>query len=315
MIIVYGIAHDLQVRLMCARLEEKGAPYRFLNQLSIPTEAGYDICIDADGITGDLIFHGQPVSVSEISGAYARYVDFKNDTRINETLTSPRRDAINDEIAAQAMALLDALPALVINRPCDSVSNDVKPYQKAILRDVGFSTPETIFTSDTEELRAFAREYRHIVIKSASGMRSKVQRFDLETDDRLALLENYPAHFEQYVPGVDYRVHVVGERTFVTRVASDPANTDYRYRRPGTAPTEFFSDCLDGELLRKCVGVAQRLNLGVAGIDLRITEDQRCFCFEVNTSPAFAAYELRTGQQISAAVADELSSKQSCAQH
>jgi hypothetical protein len=45
------------------------------------------------------------------------------------------------------------------------------------------------------------------------------------------------------------------------------------------------------------------LGLVFAGIDLKITPDDRVFCFEVNPSPAYSYYENHTGQAISSAVA------------
>jgi glutathione synthase/RimK-type ligase-like ATP-grasp enzyme len=49
--------------------------------------------------------------------------------------------------------------------------------------------------------------------------------------------------------------------------------------------------------------LAQRLELPLAGIDLRRTPDGRHVCFEVNPSPAFSFYEQRTGLPIAAAIA------------
>ena len=43
--------------------------------------------------------------------------------------------------------------------------------------------------------------------------------------------------------------------------------------------------------------------LDFAGIDLRITPDGETYCFEVNPSPAYSAFEEATGQPISLALA------------
>ena len=52
--------------------------------------------------------------------------------------------------------------------------------------------------------------------------------------------------------------------------------------------------------------LSQGLGLAFAGIDLKITPDNRVFCFEVNPSPAFSYYEANTGQPIARAVAHYL---------
>jgi D-alanine-D-alanine ligase-like ATP-grasp enzyme len=48
------------------------------------------------------------------------------------------------------------------------------------------------------------------------------------------------------------------------------------------------------------------LSLPFAGIDLRISDDGRAFCFEVNPCPGFSYYQAHTGQQIARAVAEYL---------
>jgi glutathione synthase/RimK-type ligase-like ATP-grasp enzyme len=52
-----------------------------------------------------------------------------------------------------------------------------------------------------------------------------------------------------------------------------------------------------------CVKLSAGLGLAFAGIDLKVTQDKRVYCFEVNPSPAFSYYEANTGQPIARAVA------------
>jgi glutathione synthase/RimK-type ligase-like ATP-grasp enzyme len=51
------------------------------------------------------------------------------------------------------------------------------------------------------------------------------------------------------------------------------------------------------------VELAAALSLPVAGVDLRLRNDDAWFCFEVNPSPGFTYYQQRTGQPIGDAVA------------
>ena len=46
------------------------------------------------------------------------------------------------------------------------------------------------------------------------------------------------------------------------------------------------------------------MGLYLSGIDLRRTEDNRYYCFEVNPSPAFTWYEMLTGMPITNSVAE-----------
>jgi glutathione synthase/RimK-type ligase-like ATP-grasp enzyme len=51
------------------------------------------------------------------------------------------------------------------------------------------------------------------------------------------------------------------------------------------------------------VALSQRLDLPLAGIDLRRTPDGRHVCFEVNPSPAFSFYEQHAGIPIASCIA------------
>jgi glutathione synthase/RimK-type ligase-like ATP-grasp enzyme len=55
-----------------------------------------------------------------------------------------------------------------------------------------------------------------------------------------------------------------------------------------------------------CLRLARRLDLVLAGIDLKHTPEGEYYCFEVNPSPGFLYYEQHTGQPISAALAELL---------
>jgi glutathione synthase/RimK-type ligase-like ATP-grasp enzyme len=63
---------------------------------------------------------------------------------------------------------------------------------------------------------------------------------------------------------------------------------------------------LPSEVADRCVRMAASMHLPLAGIDLRRTPGGEWYCFEVNPSPAFTAFESHTGQPITQAVAQLL---------
>jgi D-alanine-D-alanine ligase-like ATP-grasp enzyme len=72
-------------------------------------------------------------------------------------------------------------------------------------------------------------------------------------------------------------------------------------------PPEITRFELSGELAQRCVALARRLGLELAGIDLRLgDQDGEPVCLEVNPSPAFSYYELAANLPIAAAVARRL---------
>jgi glutathione synthase/RimK-type ligase-like ATP-grasp enzyme len=81
---------------------------------------------------------------------------------------------------------------------------------------------------------------------------------------------------------------------------------EYRFAfRDGVEPA-MEPETLSVELAQACVRLAARLDLAVAGIDLKVTPDGEAYCLEINPSPGFIYYEQRTGQPISAAIAELL---------
>jgi glutathione synthase/RimK-type ligase-like ATP-grasp enzyme len=170
-----------------------------------------------------------------------------------------------------------------------------------IIRDY-FHVPATLVTNAPDAVLAFREEYGHIIYKSVSGERSIVSSFTDGDADRLGLLAGVPVQFQEYVPGVDVRVHVVGEDVFATCVESGAI--DYRYDDSGNSKMSAIT--LPDEVCDVCVKLTARLGLELSGIDLRYAEDGRIICFEVNPSPAYSVYEAATGQPIAAAIARRL---------
>ena len=123
-----------------------------------------------------------------------------------------------------------------------------------------------------------------------------------DAGERLERIRWCPTQFQAFVPGTNVRVHVVGEHVFATAV--DSAATDYRYAAQQVGTHAKLREVeLSSELASRCVFLTRALGLVFAGIDLKITPDDRVVCFEVNPSPAYSYYESHSGQAISSGVA------------
>jgi glutathione synthase/RimK-type ligase-like ATP-grasp enzyme len=199
---------------------------------------------------------------------------------------------------------LEDSAARVLNRPSASATNLSKTFQLQLIREAGFAVPETLVTDSPEDVAAFRAEHGLVVCKSVSSRRSVVR---LLTDEAMARIERVrwcPTQFQQYVDGVNVRVHVVGDRHFATAVHTTAV--DYRYPQRRSETPVFCGVGLPGPLLRRCHRLAASLGLPLAGIDLRIAPDGTAYCLEANPSPAFTYYESMTGQPIARAVAELL---------
>ena len=123
--------------------------------------------------------------------------------------------------------------------------------------------------------------------------------------DRMEFLPHCPTLFQEYVAGVDYRVHVIGERAFVTRLVS--SDEDYR-RSTLVAQEEIVAEPADlpADTVARCVAFTRGLGLIVSGMDFKESPVGRLVALECNPYPQFTFYEGRSGQPLTRGVVDYL---------
>jgi glutathione synthase/RimK-type ligase-like ATP-grasp enzyme len=307
MIILCGIPSETPLAMVGAELDRLGADFRFLNQRHVATCA-LSWEISGGEISGTLDLDGESLDLRSIDGAYVRLMD----DRILPELQGLAEDSPERRRARgfhEALyRWLELAPGRVVNRSSPQGSNSSKPYQAQLIAACGFLVPETLITNDPACVTEFASGRSAIIYKSTSAIRSIVQQFGEADRDRLELIRWCPVQFQERVPGVDVRVHVVGDEVFPTRIVSDVL--DYRYARKQGGSAQLEAVELDDDVAERCVLLAKRLMLPFVGIDLKITADGQIYCFEVNPSPAFSYFEANTGQPIARAVARYLASRQ-----
>lgn len=177
----------------------------------------------------------------------------------------------------------------VVNRPRAMGLCSSKPHQLPRLEAAGFYVPETLVTTDPDAAADFWNRHAEVVYKSISSTRSVVSLLSERDRSRIDDVRCCPVQFQQYVDGTDYRVHVVGDAVVAARI--ETTAVDYRYASREGARVEIVPAPVPAECASRCVALARAFGLVVAGIDLRVTTDDKWFCFEVNPSPAFTYYD------------------------
>jgi D-alanine-D-alanine ligase-like ATP-grasp enzyme len=97
-----------------------------------------------------------------------------------------------------------------------------------------------------------------------------------------------PTQFQEWVPGTDIRVHVIGRRLFPTEIVTDAV--DYRYSGRDGLPRAMGGLELPDEVGRRCVELVASLGMMITGVNLRRDLDGEYYCFEVNPTPGFMFY-------------------------
>ncbi|MGA3092428.1 MAG: hypothetical protein ABSD75_27805 [Terriglobales bacterium] len=295
-ILLWGLPADPPIMAVRDALQRAGRRVTLLDQQTVAdTEVQLVV---GPTVEGRVRVKEETFDLAAVNAAYLRPYDAREFPEV-------ARAGQDSELWQHALALQDILlswadltPALVLNRPSHMAVNGSKPYQASWIESHGFRIPDTLITTDPDAALEFWRQHDRVIYKSVSGIRSIVSRLTARHLQRFDNIASCPTQFQQYVPGTEYRVHVVGEEIFACTVVSEA--DDYRY---STEPVDMQACDLPDEVAARSRTLAAAMNLFLAGLDLRCTPEGEWYCFEVNPSPAFTCFEQRTRQPIAEAVA------------
>ncbi len=295
--LLWGLRSDPPLAAVLNALSDLKIPFELVDQRQVlQTEIQLEV---GASIHGSLRILDHEIDLSAVRSAYVRPYDTRELPNIASAgAESPAwRHAlqVNDILASWS----EITPALVVNRLGATAANGSKPYQSREIRRLGFKVPETLVTTDPDAALNFWEQHGTVIYKSISAIRSRVARLRPEHTDRLTDITSCPTQFQEFVAGIEHRVHVVGEEVFACEVICEA--DDYRY--PDEHAVEVRPCQLPEEVEDRCRRMAAAMNLSLAGIDLRKTPDGEWYCFEVNPSPGFTYYEGATGQPIARAMA------------
>jgi hypothetical protein len=298
MILLWGLRTDDTLMVVHDALLRLGVNVLLLDQRQIAaTHADLTISPDPFTLTGTLRTGDHSYDLRHIRSVYLR-------PQYQFDLPSVVRAGPGSHLWQHAATVQNTLmtwaeltPALVANRPSSMAPNYVKPWQSAWIASLGFLIPDTLITTDASAALDFWRLHTDVIYKSISGARSIVSRLRPEHEARLENLATCPTQFQQYIPGIEHRVHVVRDQVFAHRILCDA--DDYRY-----ADDRAFEICeLPPAIADRCRTMAASMNLLVSGIDLRCTPTGDWYCFEVNPAPGFTLFETSDNPRIAEAIA------------
>ncbi len=293
LILLWGLETEAPLTAVHRELTRLGIPPIFVNQAE-PSGIRVELSVGAE-VTGRIKAGKEVADLDAITAAYLRPYE-------TSALSPPeeRENQIDDVLSAWSQIT----DCLVVNRFDAMAANSSKPYQSRWIRNFGFKIPATLVTTDPLAAEEFWQHHQAVIYKSVSSTRSCVARLRPEHRKRLLDVASCPTQFQEYIPGRDHRVHVVGDEVFASELICDA--DDYRY--PQQHPLEIRPCAVPEDIEDRCRNLAADMRLPLAGIDLRRTPEGEWYCFEVNPSPAFTFYEQATGQPLANAIARLLAS-------
>jgi hypothetical protein len=292
-----GVPSEPPLSRAIAAAEELGLSYSLFNQRATHAME-IELALQAGQVGGRLCLPTGKVKLESFDGLYLRLMGWESLPE-NQNATPPQRE--KSRLQHEALSdWADLAPHRVCNRPSAMASNFSKPYQAQFIERSGLATPPTLVTNEPDALRQFVKEHRRVIYKSVSSVRSIVREIGPVELTRLDKLRSLPTQFQAYIPGVNWRVHVVGQHLFATRIESEAV--DYRYAQRDGHEIEMRALALPDEIAERCLSLSALLSLPFCGIDLKQTPEGQFYCFEVNPSPAYTYYQAHTGQPIAQAL-------------
>lgn len=303
MILLYGIPSEGPLALVIEELVQRGTDFAVINQRQL---SRVSISVDATErrLCGELVIDNRRLTIADVTAIYARPIDIRflpeYHNSINTQVDTNRLNTLTYKIHV----ILNNIDATVVNRPRQMYTNCSKTLQAQIITEFGFSIPQTLVTNNVDAVVAFSKQVGKIIYKSISDQRSIVRLFTEKDIAKLDEVLFVPVQFQEYIQGVDVRVHVVGNNVLACAIYH--SGVDYRDHGLSRGPRLVSIDMLPEEIQEKCKMMCARMGLEFAGIDLRIRDDGKVFCFEVNPSPGYSYYQKQTGQPIASALVDTL---------
>lgn len=299
MILLWGLPGDRPLAMVYNILQRLECPVVLLDQRAVlQTDVELRVGSSVEGI---LRTRNHTIDLSTVHAVYLRPYDSRRlpDIASAGQNSEPWNHALGIEDVL--MSWVELTSALVVNPPTAMAVNNSKPYQAIWIQSFGFEIPDTLITTDPVAVLEFRQRHDTVIYKSLSGIRSIVSRLADEHLERLEDVVWCPTQFQQYIPGIDYRVHVVGEEVFACTVVSRA--DDYRYATQRQCSVTIKACELPQDVATRCKMLSTSMKLIVAGLDLRCTPDNKWYCFEVNPSPGFSYFQDATNQPIDEAIA------------
>ena len=309
MILVVSFHEDEHTRDVVERLRARGRSVHLLDLSEFPVARSLSAEWDGTG-RGMRRVDGGDAAV-ELGDARVVWWRRVRPFDVDAAVTDPHSRAFAASETAQALyGLLDTIDCPWMNpRMADEAAHH-KPLQWAVARSVGLSIPRTLVTNNPEEARRFVGEIGlgRTICKAFLASLDAWRETRLVTADdmaRIDLVRLAPVIFQEYVPGVDLRITVVGERIFVGSI--DARQTRYPVdMRMVVGEADVRAGDLPPDVGDRLLELMDRLGLRYGAIDMRRTDAGEHVFLEVNPAGQWQFVEQRTGLPITDAVADEL---------
>lgn len=287
MILILG-PHDRHTEALAVQIQTQGHQALFLNSTDFPVNLAFSASLSSEWPDSVKATESQlTIALDQVRAVYWYAL-----SGFSQNLACSMEEA-----ESGFGSILRNLDCHWVNSPDAVALHRYKVHQLKLLQQAGLRVPDTLITNEGAVLRAFYEKHNgQIICKPLYQglLLHRITEADF-TSDALNRLKYSPVVFQEYIPGIDIRVHVIGEETFASEVVSNQFNykTDFHTRPVSIAQTT----------QQDCIFAARALGLVLAGVDLRQTPDGEIVFFEANPSPQYMIFEEQCHYPISTQLA------------
>ena len=286
------------------QLRDRAAPHRLLDLAGFPRNGRLVCRYGASGTA--LALRERDLNALDFGAVRAVWWRRPQPFGFEETVTNVAFAA--NECDEAITGLWHALDARWMNPPLQDGAAHRKSWQLKLAQEVGLEIPETLITNSVSAAREFIGSFGRVVYKAFSGTTEHWRETRLLGQaelQNLSLIRHAPVILQEFIPGIDYRVTVVGSRIFPAAIDAREGNypIDFRMNREvGIRPASLTPSIEAG-----IQALMRRMELVYAAVDFRLDERSGEFRFlEINPAGQWLFVEQQTGQPIAEAVADKL---------
>jgi hypothetical protein len=224
-----------------------------------------------------------------------------------ERLHPADQDFVEQGCGTFRRSLLDMLaPDAFWVNPHRAVERTSKLRQHQLALEVGLEVPDTLYTNDPGEIRAFLREHGgQIVYKpfKMTAWRDDTKYYmtytSLLTEAQLiedALLSIVPGIYQALVPkAYELRVTMMGRRAFAAKLLSQETEAGRLDWRRGQDELRMEPFELPTEVAEQCYALMRKLDIVFGCFDFIVQPDGRYVFLEVNQAGQFLFVENEAG--------------------
>ncbi len=293
MILIMGAPDEAHAAFIHQKLSSRGEPVAYLDTRLYPSESQLTFMPGSPGRgTYQPTARAPKINFSDVRSVYWRTFFGIHPKGIEDPFI---REMAYREIESALGSFFRSLECLWVNSAEAVAQHKYKGYQLKLLQQAGLRVPDTLITNEPEAVQAFYECLnRQVIFKPVRGGAHTAKLTDSDlTLERLNELAKAPVQFQEWIPGTDIRVYLVGEDLFAAEIQTEA--TDFR-EDPDARIVRIE---LPEAIQQDCRTLASTLGLVFSGIDIRRTPEGEYVFLEGNPSPMFIYFEQISGYPIS----------------